>query len=229
MNLEDVRNIVSLIADANGISVNLHPDDFSDLLNISQLKYFKQKWGLPEEYQPGMPLPRQSYEITSRLTEDLRPFKKVLSPTTMNVDGQLSYPSDYFIVTSITYSYIDTVVYLRKVEILNDEQYGEAITKVSTKPDEWYPVCNPQATYIQFNPIMTGNLSMTYLRLPVKPVYAVKITDGFYEYDSVNSVELEWGDMQIIDIIAILLGDLGMPLKSADVINYAENLKAKGV
>jgi len=112
---------------------------------------------------------------------------------------------------------------------LNDLQYNEAITKVAAKPDEWYPVCNLQSTFIRFSPILTGNVSIVYLRLPVKPVYAVKETDGYYEYDSVNSTELEWGDLQIIDILTILLGDLGLEMKSQDVINYSENLKAKGV
>jgi len=236
MTLENIRDLVALITADKGLVVNLSPDDIADLLNLAQLKYYKLKLGLPEEYQPGMPVPKQAYEITGRMVEDLRFFKKVIgantsTPITVDADGHYTLPSDYFIATSLTYFYtVNGVSYKRKIDRLNDLEYESVTTKVSTKPDEWYPVCNIQNTYIRFSPVLAGgNISMVYLRLPKRPVYAITSTDGYYEYDVINSTELEWGDMQIIDILTILLGDLGIELKSADVINYSENLKNKGV
>jgi len=236
MNLDDIRNLVSLITADKGVTASLTPDDFSDMLHLAQLKYYKQKIGLPEEYQPGMPVPKQAYEITDRMIEDLRVFKKVIggtstTPITVDTDGHYTLPEDYFIATSLTYSnVVDGVSYERKIERLNDLEYESVTTKVSTKPDEWYPVCNIQNTYIRFYPVLAGgNISMVYLRLPVKPDYVVKMDHGYYEYDSINSTELEWGDLQLIDILTILLGDLGIELRSQDVLNYSEKLKAKGV
>ena len=235
MTLETIRDLLSLIAGEKGISNNFHFDDLSDMINYAQLKYYKQRVGLPEEYAPGMPLPKLSYEITARLTEDLRPFKVVIgggssTPVNMDTDGHLVYPADYFYPTSITYYNVTGgLTYIRKVERLNDLEYEEAVSSISTAPDEMFPVCNFQASYIRFTPIMTGNLSMTYLRLPKDAKYVVKLTDGYYEYDAVNSIELEWGDIQIIDILAILLGDLGIPLSNQNIINYAQELKTKGV
>lgn len=235
MNLKDIRDIIVLISGDKGLEFSLTPEEFVDLLNNAQLKHYKRKLGLPEQYAPGMPVSRQSYEITSVLTEDLRKFKVVLgdnltTPLTLDSSGHLIYPSDYYIVTSIIYYYVSGGnTYLRNVKILNDLQYGEAVSRVSTVPDEMFPVCNRQATYIQFYPILTGNLSMTYLRLPVKPVWGLDTTNGYYGYDDANSVQLEWDDINIIDIISILLGDLGIPLNDGEVIQYAENIKEKGV
>lgn len=235
MTLEDIRNLFSLIAGDNGITVNLNEDDLTDMLHLAQLKYYKQKLGLPEEYQPGMPLPRQAYEITDRMVEDLRVFKKVIgastsTPITLDIDGHYTLPSDYFIATSLTYNYTTSgITYLRKIDRLNDKEYESVTTKVSTKPDEWYPVCNIQNTYIRFSPILTGDISMVYLRLPAKPKYAITTANGYYQYDSINSTELEWGDLEVIDILVILLGDLGIKLKSGDVINYSDKIKEKGI
>jgi len=235
MNLQDIRDIIILISGDKGLKFSYTPKGFGDLLNLAQLKHYKRKLGLPEEYSPGMPLSRQSYELTSRLTEDLRKFKVLLggnsaTPVTLDTDGHLVYPLDYYIVTALTYYYVSGgLTYLRKVDILNDLQYGEAVSRVSTVPDEMFPVCNRQATYIQFNPILAGNLSMTYLRLPVKPVWAVDASEGFYGYDAVNSVQLEWDDINIIDIITIMLGDIGIPTKNMEVYQYAENLKERGI
>jgi len=235
MNLKDIRDIIVLISGDKGLKFSFTPEGFENLLNIAQLKHYKRKLGLPEQYAPGMPVSRQSYEITSVLTEDLKKFKVLIggntsTPLTLDADGHLAYPSDYYIVTSITYYYVTGgKTYLRKVDILNDLQYGEAISRVSTVPDEMFPVCNRQATYIQFYPILTGNLSMTYLRMPVKPVWALDTTNGYYGYDDANSVQLEWDDINIIDIITIMLGDIGIPIQDGEVLQYAENLKERGV
>lgn len=235
MNLQDIRDIMVLISGDKGLNFSYTEKGFGDLLNVAQLKHYKRKLGLPEQYAPGMPVSRQSYELTSILTEDLRQFKVLIggntsTPVTLDANGHFVYPSDYFIVTNFTYySVSGGVTYLRKVPILNDLQYGEAVSRVSTAPDEMFPVCNRQATYIQFNPILTGNLSMTYLRMPVKPVWALDTTGGFYGYDAVNSVQLEWDDINIIDIITIALGDIGIPTKNEEVYQYAENLKERGI
>ncbi len=235
MNLQDIRGIIILISGDKGLKFTYTPEEFGDLLNVAQLKHYKRKLGLPEQYSPGMPISRQSYEITSVLTEDLRKFKVLIggnttTPVTLDTDGHFAYPSDYYIVTSFTYYYVSGgATYLRKVKILNDLQYGEAVSRVSTAPDEMFPVCNRQASYIQFNPILTGNLSMTYLRIPVKPVWALDTSAGFYGYDAINSVQLEWDDINIIDIITIALGDIGIPTKNAEVFQYAQNLKERGI
>jgi hypothetical protein len=84
MTLEELRLIATtLIADKNP-AINLPPEQWDILLHFSQLKHYKRKVGLPEEYQPGQPRPSQVYAITQRIDDDLAPFS-----VHMGRDGEL--------------------------------------------------------------------------------------------------------------------------------------------
>jgi len=235
MNLEQIRDIIVLISGEKGHDFSYGPEDFCDQLHLAQLKYFKLKIGLPEEYVPGMPLPRQAYEITNRLTEDIRPFKVskgwlLGNPYHMDSSGKMDLPEDYYMSSALTYTYAHDGEYLeRKIDILSDLEYTDQTTSVIKKPDKFFPVCNLQADFIRFSPILTEAINFSYLRLPVKPYWFVIDNDGIYDYDDENSVNLEWGDMSIIDIIVLFLSDVGINLKNSDVLMYADKVKKEGV
>ena len=235
MNLEQIRRLAILIVGDVGEKISLTPTQFSDMLHLASLRHFKRKLGLPEEYKPGMPLPTQAYEITSRITEDLRRFKVVAgydtsTPIVVSKTGKAEYPQDYYIISTITYQYNDDKNRLtRKVEVLSDLEYQERVSSLNETPDALFPVCNMQSDYIQFAPRNIGAVSMVYLRTPKPPVYFVNTNKGYYEYDDVNSVQLEWDEMNQIDIMVLFLSDLGVKLGKADVFNYANQIKERGI
>lgn len=235
MKLDEIRNLLVLIADEKGQEFNLQPEDYNDLLHLAQLKHFKIKLGLPEEYRPGMPLPAQAFEITERITEDLRPFKVIrgwhftnpLEPD--EAKGIVEYPEDYYIVSEMSYFYTENDETLeRNIDPLSDLEFNKARTSMVKKPDYMFPVCNMQADFIRLSPNLNQPINMVYLKLPKKPFYKVIDNDGFYEYDPDNSVELEWDEMNVIDIMVLMLGDIGISLKKQAVMEYAQNLKERG-
>ena len=235
MTLEQIRDLLILISGEEGQDFVYGPEDFCDILHLAQLKHFKRKLGLPEEYSPGMPLPAQAFEITQRITEDIRHFKVLRgwhfnNPLSLTTEGTLAYPSDYYIVSTLSYYYPVNDDYIeREIDILSDMEYQKTNTSVLKKADKMFPICNMQASYIRFSPKLTEPINMGYLRLPVKPFWKVIDNDGFLEYDNDNSVNLEWDDMNIIDIMVIVLGDMGISLNNQNIVQYSENLKAKGV
>lgn len=235
MKLNEIRDLLVLIADEKGQEFNLQPEDYNDLLHLAQLKHFKTKLGLPEEYRPGMPLPAQAYEITERMTEDLRPFKVVRGWNLANpidpdpVKGTLDYPEDYYYPSEMSYFYADGNETLeRNIEPLSDLEFNKARTSLIKKADLLFPVCNMQADFIRLFPKLDQPVNMVYLKLPKKPYFKVIDNDGYYEYDPDNSIELEWDEMNIIDIMVIVLGDIGISLKKEIVLQYAQNLKERG-
>jgi hypothetical protein len=44
-----------------------------------------------------------------------------------------------------------------------------------------------------------------YIRRPLKPVYATDTSEGYNKYDAFSSVDLEWDDINKIDILYIML------------------------
>lgn len=236
MTLEQIRDLIVLISGEKGHEVSYGPEEFCDVLHLAQLKYFKTKIGLPEDYSPGMPLPPQAYELTQRLTEDIRPFKVskgwlLSSPLYLDsTKGTLAYPSDYYIISALSYFYAHSSGSLeREIKVLSDLEYSKCTTSILEKPDKFFPVCNMQADFIRFSPILTEAINFSYLRLPVKPFWKVIDNDGFYEYDDENSVNLEWDSMAIIDIIVLFLSEIGIALNNQNVVQYAQNVKKEGV
>lgn len=207
--------------------------EFSDQLHYAQLKYFKSKIGLPEEYTPGMPLPKEAFEITKRITEDLRRFKVIMgweeeTPLVVDSKGNASYPADYYYPSVMSYNLIKDKIYEREIEFLSDAEFTKRTTSFSEKPTEWFPVVNLQSSNIRIFPKSINLTNFIYLRLPIKPFYAVKTDRGFVEYDSAKSTELEWNDISIIDIISLLLSNIGISIKSGELLAYSEKLKIQG-
>lgn len=207
--------------------------EFSDQLHYAQLKYFKNKIGLPEKYAPGMPLPSQAFEITKRITEDLRPFKVLMgyndsTPLSFDERGFADYPKDYYYPSVMTHVITGIKRYEREVEFLSDSEYTKRTTSFSEKPDKYFPVVNLQSDKIRIFPKGIRIVNFIYLRFPKKPFLAVSSTRGFEEYDSENSTELEWNDVGVIDIISIFLGNIGISIQSGELLNYSEKLKVQG-
>lgn len=219
--IKDFREITQPIAD-NVV--------FSDQLHYAQLKYFKRKIGLPELYTPGIPLPAQAFEITKRITEDLRPFKVIMgwkegTPLVVDEKGNANYPSDYYYPSVMTAFTNDDKKYEREIEFLADAEFTKRTTSFSEKPTEFFPVVNLQSGAMRFFPISINLVNFVYIRLPVKPFMAVSSARGFVEYDADASTELEWNDICIIDIVVDLLNGLGISVKSEAILDYSEKLR----
>lgn len=235
MNLNDLKRLMVFVSGDKGKDISLSPEQFVDLLHLASLKHYKRKIGLPEEYRPGAPIPTQAYELTQRITEDMRRFKvsKSLPINMLTAEGQyaaLNYPDDYYIVSSVIYNYIVSGKrYPRKVEVLSDLEFEDRMTSVVESPDLWSPICTMLATIIKLNPASIRYVDITYLRLPEKPYFATTSDKGYLEYDHDQSRQLEWDDINKIDIMVIMLADIGVGVSNADLYQYAEQVKERGV
>ena len=235
MNLNFVLKLVNFTVKEFGKELQPIADNvaFSDQLHYAQLKYFKNKIGAPEEYVPGMPLPAQAFEITKRITEDLRPFKVLMgwedsAPIVVDNKGNASYPNDYYYPSVMTYLMKDNKDFERPIDFLSDAEFTKRVTSFSEKPTKWFPVVNLQSDKMRFYPKDINLVNFIYLRFPKKPFLATKSPRGFEEYDPEFSIQLEWNDISVIDIIAIFLGNIGISIKSGELLNYSEKLKQQG-
>lgn len=227
--LEIINTINFIIGDKRPEMGLLTPNRFSTMLHIASLKHFKRKLGLPEEYQVGMPLPRQAFELTQKITEDLRRFK-VVNDNFLFTNGVSVYPDGYYYPSSMAAVIFYDVGSMRKnVRFVTDQRWDEMNGSYVDIPNEEYPIANFQSDTIRIAPTTITRTIFTYLRLPVKPVYAVRIQNNVSVYDPDSSVQLEWDEINQIDIITILLADLGLPLMRGDVIQIADKQKAQGI
>lgn len=239
MNLLQISNIVNfIIGDRLPDIPSLTPSKFCDLLHIAQLKHYKRKLGLPEEYQPGMPLPRQAFDITQKITEDLRRFKVIKDGgnaiTVMN--GKFDYPTDYYYPSSLV-AFIETPgegTRSKVIEIVTDKRWDEMQGSWVDRPNDEYPIANSQATFMRVAPETIIRVGMVYLRQPAKPIYSVTISpNGVNQYNPDGSSwgisGDDWDEVNQVDIMYVLLSDLGITMQRQDVFQIAEKHKQQGI
>ena len=235
MTLNDIRRILALIIGKRAEEVReLTPDNFSALLHYNSLRYFHRRTGIPEEYQPGMPILRETVELVRSNSVALAPFIMVRGDQDgnqvihINEYGYGSYPDDYFFPMNLHYFRTSTTG-LKKtnIDLYSNADFHRKSEDVLEKATFKYPMATLH-TKIQIAPKGIRRISMTYLRLPETPFFAVKYENGMNVYDADNSVELEWNDLAIHSIIGLMCESLGVSIGAADVAQYQLNLNQQG-
>jgi hypothetical protein len=241
----DLKDVLELINYISGVKIPgskaLNLPNFNRLLKTANLKQFKRKIGLPEEYNPNTPLPRQAYNVTQMNTEDLRQFKvnhdgQADSFITF-VNGMYTLPANYFYHSSLSVLFKSSGANKwSKAHVVTDDRWDEMIGSVVDYPSDKYVIANYQDTYIRILPSVPNiersnklTAKFSYIRHPVTPVYATVESGGFMVYDATNSVQLEWNGINVIDIISIILSDMGIALNKEAVIQMSEMKKEKGI
>lgn len=262
MNNSGVLKYCQFVCNKEQVGNSLSPVEFTQLLQVCNLKHFKKKIGLPEEYKVGMPLARQTYDLTQKLTEDLKQFKVWMgSPdiSQLQIDGNgiASLPSDYYYPSSLSFKHAinscsEMIIKTRMIEVVTDAQWDDVVSHPIKQPTYKYPVCNFQNTFIRFLPNNLRFVDFIYLRQPKTPVYDYYFgTDGSYIYlpQGINytlqageqgsngqtsgvvvsqTQELEWDDINKLDIAALILQHIGINLREGALMQYSEKVLNTG-
>lgn len=234
MTLEELRIVLNLFLQNKDAKINLVPEQMDLVLRVASLRHFKRKLGLPEEYAPTQPFATQVPEISTKITMDLDIFKVWMGGTngklTIDADGIAILPTDHFYPLSIIYPVTEgSQVVHKNVEVLTDSEWADTLSSKIIIPSRSYPVANFQSGIIRFMPKNLQFVDFTYLRKPKNPVYATTIVSGSNVYDPVHSQELEWDEVNQIDIIHLILSDMGVVCSLPDIFNVAEKVKKQGI
>ena len=94
-------------------------------------------------------------------------------------------------------------------------------------PTEKNPISESSAAGWIIYPVTINNATLVYFRLPVQPVFVYTIVND--ELVPGASTEWEWPIDCHMDIIRIMLSDMGQNLGEAKIIQYSEMKAQKGV
>lgn len=233
MNIGEIISILSFWIGDKKPGLVVTKEDYERLLHLCQLRHLKKKIGLPEEYQPGQPIPRQVIEISKMNTVDIAPFKRYMggqnASLSVNKYGIANLPSDYYYPSALQIKLVrGAEVKMRDVKILSDKEYSERTGSFIRLPNLYFPIANFQNGFIMFSPKNVKYADFWYIAIPEKPVYAVTYTHGYPQYNSSASTELAWNETNTIDIMVMVLGELGINMTSSDIIQIAEKSKITG-
>jgi hypothetical protein len=238
MNLGELKLYLNYVLNKEQRGGALTPSRFNSLLKRCNLKHFKKKIGLPEEYRIGQPLSRQAFELTQKLSDDIRPF--VISMDDFNgmlsvdSDGHSVIPSNMYYPSSLGYRYILNSATcgiseeMKPIEVLIDAQWNHRLASHIRPPSLAYPIAIFRDGYIEFRPKTLQFVNFTYVRYPVDPVYAYTLVNDVDVYDAANSIELEWDNVNILDIAYLILNEMGINLREGQIQQFSEMRKQEG-
>jgi hypothetical protein len=212
MTNNDIYQLVHFICQAEKTGIWVEEYQFDLLLKQCSLDRFRQILGPIEHYQGAQPSMRSMIEVDQLVTEKLRRFKIGPTPLTFTA-GLATIPGDYYYPTALSVSD-------RPVEVLTDSQWFFRISSTLKAPTDYRPAIRFLASTVQVHPSTVASLSWTYLKLPADPVFTLKDENGIKVYDSANSTELDWDELDKIDIISMILKQFGMAITPQQVAQY---------
>lgn len=211
MDINDVKNFFDYLSNkvqSGGIQISR----FNLSLDRAQMQYFEMEF--------------KRFMDTQRLTDAIKPFLTSI-PQTVDANGQLQYPFDYIHWASARNYIIPTsggATENRITELTNDE-IGDVLQSSIVNPTLKYPVMTFYDTYMQFYPKNIGYIKFDYLKRPNVPVWAYTTVNNRPVYDAANSVQLQWGDQSLNEIMYMACAYLGINLSKQDFFQYSQVLK----
>jgi hypothetical protein len=242
MNLQELLDFINFIINKEQSGKYVSPSQYTLLLISGSYKFFKKYFDVPEEYQIGMPMSRIQWEITDVVREKLSRFWVAMDSVNALTltQGFAEKPTNMFFTDYFT-SPTGGVGSFRK-----GYQFDSQKNNVVTSPTEVNPIGTIRGGNLEFAPSSMETVNFYYLRRPLDPYF------DFYVDDNDNviylkpgetspasgatpashaslSVELDWDIDCILDIIEIILEDIGVGINRSEIVQYANQKQVKGV
>ena len=233
MTVQDVYLLSNFFADKYQ-SRQISSDEFNMVLASVSLEMFKTKVGIPEEYQVGQAKARQEWQVTTKISDDMRKF--VTEVEINKVGSVFPYPTDYGAFSSLRYSRIlnngcDTPdVRTRTIELVTDGELSDRLDNTVVYPDFEYPVGAWYSAGWKVFPKIIEKIDLTYLRIPVTPVrgYILDPATDLTTYDPLTSVQIEYPETLHIDFTYRVLKSLAINIREEQLYQVANERQIAG-
>jgi hypothetical protein len=233
MNNGRIYDIVLTVLKKEGRGNIVKPDRFTYLLQQCHQEYYNQQY--------------EKWAGSQRMHDSLRPFlvlDEVVSHTAGVIDIAADLDYTYRHLVAVRGSTAD-----EKIDVVTPLEWNEWMGDAVMKGTASYPLLTIDGTemllYPSNNPGLTG-VKISYLReaenepffdyyldasynvkyLTVDQVYTLQAGETYRDGTTSGaktslSEELEWGDMDKVNIISMLLEKLGVSMQAPDVAQYA--------
>lgn len=196
-------------------------EDICIALHQAQLSLFMERVGNPAKYQVGHPIPPQSYQVTKKISADLQPFVREVESVLVN--GEFDLPDSFVYPTSLRKAKDG-----RDIEILDDDKIAQRFSSLVKPITPEFPVAEITGSGYRVYPNTLTKYYLKYLKLPLKPKYVTTLEGDDEVYDDVNSVDLEWGEIAVNEIVNRALAILGLNVKDTQIQQFANYQKQQG-
>lgn len=220
----DIIKIVNLAINKDISGNAFTPDEYKTLINTHSMRLFREKLGVPQEYQPNAPIGREGVSITKENEMALLPFQVV--ETIATVDGQAS-------LSGKNVAYISTVLPSPQIARGFDEcfpfELGDRLKDPITKPTEKDPVMVWRSPIlVDIYPTSVANVTFYYYRYPTQANFTItpNVNTLLPEYTSIT--ELQWSDPHKIEIAYRVIREAGVNIEKQDAVALSNQIITTG-
>lgn len=216
----DLYKLLNFIVNKDVYSKAIAPPQFDLELKSKNLRLMRKRLGLPETYIPGAA--NEGAGVTRLTDTDLLPF--LVEETLNPVDGVLVLTTGWYYILDW---YTSTS---RTSDLISYDEISNRLRNYITAPTELHPAAYIVKTGLKVYPTTIVGATVIYYRKPADPVFTTitNPTTLELEYDAGNSVELEWDDGSKLDILNMILQDMGLNIERGDVQQMANKLIQTG-
>jgi len=224
MTLWEMFSLIKFITNKDFSGNIITPERFNELIKVVNIDLFRNKYGLPEEYQPGRPIPNEYADITLKNTDDLKAFKMPSLARAVTA-GLMTYPTDYAHRDTISYNFTKTINGVatplpKPVEILREAEFAARNGNYTKRPTTQNPCGVVRRDGIHIRPTTITQVDFHYYRWPIAPNFVYVLGDGFITYDA-TSTEFEWPADEHLTLVAMMLKYIGVNLREGDLVQVA--------
>lgn len=229
MNINEAYKIVTYLVDKYQ-GTYISPDDFNMVINMAQRQYLNYMTEDGSGHM-GMRLGRKSGTlITTPVVESLAIFIK---ETTLSVTSQVAtQPSDLYTTVSVR-----TSNDLKTIRRITEDKISEILSDPIDPPTATNPIYTEIGNTYKIYPSSVTSIRIGYVKVPNTMVWAYKIVGGQPVYQetadpaaipTTGSVQPEWNEKDMEDIIYRAIGIIGINLKDGDLQRSAQIVKTQG-
>lgn len=231
MNIGQIFDWTSYIS-SKSQSGSISPEEFNLSCEVVSRELFNLKVGIPEEYLVGAPYARQAYQVTQKITDDMRYFINDVDINKSN--GFFPLPTDYAAFSSLGYKYVlnnpnggQPVSEERNIDVMSDGELSVRLYDNVIFPTLRYPCAAYREKGILVYPKEIKKVSLTYLRYPAIPFFNYSVVNDEYVYKPIGSVQVDFPETLHAQFAVMIARYVGVTLHDNEL--YAmmqERLKA---
>ena len=229
---------------------NITPEVRNIFMNNAVESLYKQRLGLPEQYDMATSVSNIAYARTKKIHVDLLPYRKrekiIISDAEFIPVADL--PEDLYYETGVKYYTVVKMDDGKSIAELNRCKCSPVADEVATpeykkfvgtmelvEEDKWASRVNStiikKAIYLSFNegwklnfPIKKPSyIEIEYLKRPTKAIWAFTVVNDVEVYDAANSVNVEFDDMLRGEIVARMVKEYGKYTDDPNSVQYGQN------
>lgn len=232
MNIKEIHDIILFYLNKSQQGFISH-EEIDAVLDRAQMAIFNRYHANPLIYTVPGRKENFGYGDSQRMDDALAPFKK--SYTFTNGDtpgGVVTLPNDYMhLIGLYTTQYVASLGrnVVNPVQVLAEDELIERLESQVLPVTLFEPICIMNAQKkIQLFPEQAQSGKVYYFKRPAVPKFSYTQSARTITYDANTSVQLEWNEADINNVIMQALSEYGLNLQSQEVIQFAELQKQQG-